>query len=124
MPRASDLSVYERAVIEVGTTTGDLYAEGWGDPDVIKVDIEGHEPQFLEGAWGVVTRRRPLLMLEVNPAAWHGPDDVRRWQETVDRLFSVYGSGDWFEADSRRRVEHVDVAALGPHAYTVILGGS
>jgi hypothetical protein len=63
-------------------------------------------------------------MMEVNPAAWHGSADVERWQETLDKLFTLYGAGDWFESDRRTRLDHVDVGALGPHAYTVIFGGS
>lgn len=113
------------ARIAIETTTGDLYVEraGLGDPDVIKVDIEGHEPEFLAGAWGLVARRKPLLMMEVNPAAWHGPEDSRRWQGTLDRLLDLYGVGDWFDADSRTPVRAIDVDALGPHAFTLILPG-
>jgi FkbM family methyltransferase len=113
-------------LIEVETTTGDSYVEaaGLGDPDVVKVDIEGHEPDFLEGAWGMFTRRRPVLMMEVNPTAWNGAGDFQRWQQTLDRLFELYGAGDWFDSDRRTLVTEVDVATLGPHAFTLIFPGS
>jgi FkbM family methyltransferase len=35
--------------------------------DVVKVDIEGHEDLFLEGARQTIARFRPLIQLEVNP---------------------------------------------------------
>lgn len=36
-------------------------------PKVIKVDIEGHEPQFLDGARETISRCRPLLFVEILP---------------------------------------------------------
>lgn len=111
--------------IEVPTTTGDRFlAERPGDPDVVKVDIEGHEPQFLAGAWEMFERRRPLLMMEVNPTAWARPEQVREWQETVDRLFALYGSGLWFETARPETVASLDVSALDrTRAFTLMFPG-
>ncbi len=112
--------------IDVPTIAGDefLAAHGGGDPDVVKVDIEGHEPQFLRGAWGMFERRRPLLMMEVNPTAWTGQDQVQEWQVTLDRLFGLYGSGLWFDTATPREVESVDASSLDDtRAYTVLFPG-
>ena len=112
--------------IEVPTLTGEefLATTGLGDPDVVKVDIEGHEPQFLAGAWGMFERRRPVLMMEVNPTSWSGEAQVREWQETVDRLFALYGTGLWFEATTPREVQQLDVAALdSTRAFTLLFPG-
>lgn len=110
--------------LDVTTTTGDefLVASGTGDPDLVKVDIEGHEPAFLDGAWGMFARRRPILMMEVNPAAWHGDEQVERWQGTLDRLFDLYGSGTWFDAGQPAEVTHVTAGDLEPRAYSLLLG--
>nr|WP_246391031.1 FkbM family methyltransferase [Nocardioides soli] len=110
------------AALEVETTSADAFQarQGLPDPDVVKVDIEGHEPEFLDGAWGMLSRRKPLLMLEVNPAAWSA-DRYDRWQATLDKLFGLYGSGQWYQAASHAVVSHVDVHGLEPHAYTLIL---
>lgn len=113
--------------IEVGTMSGDdfLAASPHGDPDVVKVDIEGHEPGFLQGAWGMFTRRRPLLIMEVNPSAWHTADLVRTWQETLDRPFELYGEGGWFDAGQPSTVHHVDTSGLdGQRAYTLLFAGA
>ena len=112
--------------IDVPTLTGDefLASTGGADPDVVKVDIEGHEPQFLAGAWGMFERRRPLLMMEVNPTAWSGEAQVREWQDTVDRLFALYGNGLWFDAGQSSSVDHVDAAGLDQQrAYTLLFAG-
>ena len=113
--------------IEVGTVTGDdfLAASPHGDPDVVKVDIEGHEPEFLAGAWEMFERRRPLLIMEVNPAAWHTAEQVQTWQETLDRLFALYGAGTWFDAGQPSTVDHVDTSELDQQrAYTLLFAGA
>ena len=119
--------VEEGAVaIEVGTLTGDDFLAGspHGDPDVVKVDIEGHEPEFLQGAWGMFERRRPLLIMEVNPSAWHSEERVRTWQETLARLFDLYGEGTWFDAGHPSTVDHVDTSGLDEQrAYTLLFAG-
>jgi FkbM family methyltransferase len=115
------------AAIEVGTMTGDdfLAASSHGDPDVVKVDIEGHEPEFLAGAWEMLQRRRPMLIMEVNPTAWHSDAQVRTWQETLDRLFALYGDGTWFAAGHPSTVDHVDATALDQErAYTLLFAGA
>ena len=112
--------------IDVPTLTGDefLASTGGADPDVVKVDIEGHEPQFLAGAWGMFERRRPLLMMEVNPTAWSGEAQVREWQDTVDRLFALYSTGLWFDTATPREVSSLDVATLDDtRAYSLLFPG-
>ena len=85
---------------------------------------EGHEPQFLAGAWGMFERRRTLLMMEVNPTAWSGEAQVREWQDTVDRLFALYGDGLWFDAATPRKVSSLDVATLDDtRAFSLLFPG-
>jgi FkbM family methyltransferase len=112
--------------IEVGTMTGDdfLAVSPHGDPDIVKVDIEGHEPEFLQGAWGMFERRRPLLIMEVNPSAWHTATQVTTWQETLDGLFALYGEGTWFDAGQPSTVDHVDTSGLDQErAFTLLFAG-
>lgn len=40
------------------------------EPDAIKIDVEGHELDVLEGAIGFLARKRPALMVECHGAAW------------------------------------------------------
>jgi FkbM family methyltransferase len=53
----------------VQMTTMDRYVEtiGLSRIDFIKVDIEGYEPFFLQGAAGAIREFAPLMMLEVSP---------------------------------------------------------
>jgi FkbM family methyltransferase len=48
--------------------------DGWADasgvmPDLIKIDVEGHEPAVFAGGRGTLERARPLVMFEVSFAA-------------------------------------------------------
>lgn len=54
--------------IEVPAVTLTRLAEeqDWGEIDFIKLDIEGHEPEALAGAAGLLQKCSPLLMFEVN----------------------------------------------------------
>jgi FkbM family methyltransferase len=121
-PEVSGVATATEA-IDVQTTTGVAYAarSPHGRPDVIKVDIEGHEPEFFDGAWPIIAERRPTLMLEVNPPAWRTPARVQRWDTTLRRLLDVYGTGTWVSPAGHEQVDHIDAATLGTHAYTLIL---
>ena len=69
-------------------------------------------------------RRRPLLMMEVNPTAWSGEAQVREWQDTVDRLFALYGNGLWFDTATPREVSSLDVATLDDtRAFSLLFPG-
>lgn len=109
-------------VVEVRTMTGDAFAAEHGDADVIKVDIEGHEPEFFAGCAEMLRRRKPLLMLEVNPTTWGAAERFRTWNETLSWLLELYGRGDWIDAGGSTPVSQIDVHSLSEHtAYTLIL---
>lgn len=98
----------------VETTTGALYAEGspFGAPDVIKVDIEGHELEFLRGAWKIISERRPILMMEINPGSWVGDGRSAAWARLLDDLLDVYGDGQLFDVDGGQRIDSIDAKML------------
>jgi hypothetical protein len=83
------------------------------DPDVGKVDIEGHEPQSTP-ARGACFEAPPgrLLMMEVKPDAWSGGGaQVRAWQDTRRTGSSrCTGTGLWFRTRRPpREVTSLDV---------------
>lgn len=82
--------------VSVRVTTGDEYASSHGAPDVIKVDIEGFEPDFVRGAIGVIREHRPMITLEVNTTTITDEADRAAWQSMVDDLFRIYGQALWF----------------------------
>jgi FkbM family methyltransferase len=65
-------------VIRVRKRSGDdLCAEHGFEPDVVKVDVEGHEVRVLRGLWRTLEQCRPLIFLEVHPARIRsGGDDA------------------------------------------------
>ena len=72
-------------------TTLDAWWSDWlkqGHPDrldVVKVDVDGHEPRFLRGAARTLQRHRPILLIEFSrphfEQAGFSPDAVLRWLE-------------------------------------------
>lgn len=57
----------------VRTATVDSFQ--FDDVDLIKIDVEGHERQVLEGAKGTIARCRPLLIVEIEQRH-HGDQDI------------------------------------------------
>lgn len=52
----------------VAATTVDALAKQHGDPDLIKIDVEGHELRVIQGATRTLERARPGLFVEVHNA--------------------------------------------------------
>jgi FkbM family methyltransferase len=70
----------------VDTITLDGFTAGIGrGPDLIKIDVEGHEPAVLEGAWSMLTQYKPTLLLEFIPRV---QEDVGALIDRLSRLFS------------------------------------
>ena len=44
-----------------------LIARGLDPPDIIKIDVEGHEFEVLKGARKLLLAKKPLLSLELHP---------------------------------------------------------
>ena len=114
----------EHSDVAVRVTTGDEYAGSHGAPDVIKVDIEGFEPDFVRGAVGVIREHRPMLTLEVNRTTVTTEADRDAWQTMVNDLFGIYGDALWFGGQGKavRVTElHLDDAPMRP--CTLAFGG-
>lgn len=68
--------------------------EQFRPPDLIKVDVEGSEVDFLAGSHGVIGRFRPLLALEL-----HGTNQgVASWLRQLSYAADVVGGGTLEEA--------------------------
>jgi FkbM family methyltransferase len=90
--------------------------------DFVKADIDGHEPQFLEGARGFLERHRPLMVLEFNQAnlvvAGRDAEGLRAQLEAMGyRLFSEktrrpYRSTEEFAAECGRSDRSANVWAV------------
>lgn len=63
----------------------DTLLADWPRVDFMKIDVEGFEEAFLEGAWHIVQRDRPTLVLEFNASRCSDPAGL------LDRLEAVYG---------------------------------
>lgn len=60
-------------IIEVESSTLDDYLQAQGLEEcpisVIKIDVEGHEPAVLEGAFKTIQKHRPIIIAEILPKA-------------------------------------------------------
>jgi FkbM family methyltransferase len=76
--------------LPVTSQTGDgLCSAHSFEPDVIKVDVEGHEVRVLQGLRETIERNKPLLFLEVHPAMIHASEGNARIADLVDVLLEL-----------------------------------
>ena len=68
-----------------GATLTTLLAD-WPRVDFLKIDVEGAEEACLAGAWPIIQRDRPDMVLEFNASRCTDPAGL------LDRLTEVYGS--------------------------------
>lgn len=84
---ADDAQMGSRAMGVSGAvaTTIDAVIAAAGDPDVqlIKMDVDGHELEVLEGAQSLLARRRPIIVMELAPYVFHPPE---KFDEMVNVL--------------------------------------
>lgn len=72
--------------IDVETLTLDELASEYGDPDLIKVDVEGAETLVLRGGRRVINEVRPRWIIEL-----HGPELAREVRDTfVGANYAIY----------------------------------
>ena len=73
----------------------DTLLADWPRIDFMKIDVEGFEEAFIEGAWRIVQRDRPILVLEFNALRCADPVGL------LDRLETLYGRIQVVDRNSR-----------------------
>jgi FkbM family methyltransferase len=63
--RPSDAKVITRETVSIDQ----LIDAGFEPPDVIKIDVEGHEFEVLQGARKLLLGKKPILSIELHPGA-------------------------------------------------------
>jgi FkbM family methyltransferase len=92
---AGDRSPTHRS-LRVESQTGDRLCEAYSfAPDVIKVDVEGHEVKVVEGLRETIARNKPLLFLELHPLMISRNDGNGSVAELIRTLAEVgYGTAE------------------------------
>jgi len=65
----ADTDVHDQEAFHIELSTLDAIADELGidQLDLVKIDVEGSEPQVLEGGRRVLTTHRPVVIMEANP---------------------------------------------------------
>lgn len=73
--------------------------------DFVKIDVDGHEPFVLRGAWAVIGKYSPIILMEISHLHYFQAG-VFGWDffsEIRDRGFRIYRETDFSEIDSLER---------------------
>jgi FkbM family methyltransferase len=88
--------------------TGDSLCEEWSfAPDVIKIDVEGHEVNVIQGLRETIARNRPLIFLELHPPMISAGEANARQAELV----SVLAPLGYRDVEIRGRTEPIESVA-------------
>ena len=60
-------------------------------PNLVKIDVEGHEPEVIQGMLEVIQEHKPTLTIELFLNLWTG-DRHLLWEDTILNLFRIYES--------------------------------
>ena len=94
---------------EVMVQTRRLDDEGLTDVGFIKIDVEGHEMEVLDGALGTIKRDRPNLLIEMEQRHTGRPieDDIKRVTDLGYRMLFLHQGtlkcGNLFDGDRYQR---------------------
>jgi FkbM family methyltransferase len=60
--------------------------------DLIKIDVQGAEPQVLQGAWPKIRKHHPLIVFELWPKGWRsgGHDPAAVLDDLIELGYSLY----------------------------------
>jgi FkbM family methyltransferase len=87
---------------------------GFNDASLIKIDVEGHEAQVIEGALSTIARSRPALLVEIEQRHCSGPIEV-----IFERICALGYAGHFLhegrlaDLSHFRLADHQPLAALG-----------
>jgi hypothetical protein len=71
--------------------------DGARQPDLVKIDVEGHENETIRGMAGILRTTRPVVVCEVHQARHENEHDVQRILRDLGYLCS------WLEPGMHRR---------------------
>jgi FkbM family methyltransferase len=106
-PHATGLASLSRNfanAVDVPVALRTLDSFGFRDLDLIKIDVEGHELEVLQGARETIARERPALLVEVEKR--HHPD--RDIQDIFDFLLALGYDGCFFWNETMHPLQAFD----------------
>ncbi len=72
---------------EVAVNSIDIFCkENNTYPDLIKIDVEGHEYEVITGGFNTLESHRPIILCEVFAKSY---ESNRRWQEKLPKVFEI-----------------------------------
>lgn len=115
--RPTEANTRVRDVIEVEVTTLDAFARDHDLPrvDFVKIDVEGHELEVLEGAAATIRGHRPVIVCEIEER------HLERYGHTADDVFDrLEGAGYRLHRLERARLLTVTGWDPGEHNYLAL----
>jgi FkbM family methyltransferase len=87
-PKGAVVSTLTKGTLEMVTVTIPMLAERFGPPDLLRMDIEGHEVEVFEGMLGDISKGAyaPIITFETHPDRYNSDHDM---EAILRRLFTL-----------------------------------
>ncbi len=87
---SEESSKFESESIQMTTIDSFVASNPFLAPKLIKIDVEGYEPQVIFGGKRFIALNRPIIIMEVFPLLW-AKESHSDWKACLGFLFNTYG---------------------------------
>ena len=90
-------------------------------PDLIKIDVEGHELKVLNGLKIIVSNYMPVIAIEVALNVWKSGNEFRLFLDRLNELLLIYNSGILITNGKQKKVFSIKSENINNSVQTLIL---
>lgn len=111
------------SVTKIQTTTGQTLTEnGTPTPDIIKIDVEGHEPEAFKGMKTIIETTKPVILLEINAEKINPQNWETTWNPLIKWLLNTYTTGQWFSNNKQQKITELTYETIQKQTHAASLG--
>lgn len=90
-------------------------------PDLIKIDVEGHELKVLNGLKVIISNHKPIIAIEIALSVWESRNEFNLYLHCLNDILLDYESGVLITNGSRKKVFSLEIEDINDSIQTLIL---
>jgi len=90
-------------------------------PDLIKIDVEGHELKVLNGLKMIISNFMPVISIELAINVWKSETEFKLFLDRLNELLLIYDSGILITEGIKKKVDSLDIENIKNSIQTLIL---
>lgn len=90
-------------------------------PDLIKIDVEGHELKVLHGLKEIISNHKPIVAIEIALSVWKSRNEFNSYVHYLNNILLNYESGVLITNGTQKKVFSLDTEDINDSIQTLIL---